>query len=272
VLKQRVITSMVLAALIVGILLGAPPWAFAGFVLVATAVAAWEWADLCHTKSRTGRLLYSALLIIAGCAVAWRLYTHQWFALQQILLPACVWWLLALLWIKSYPLSADLWQTVWMRQLMGFVVLIPCALSLIYLRFLPDGSWLVAILVCLVAAADIGAYFAGRAFGRHKLAPLVSPGKSWEGVIGGAFAVSLFGLGMALWRDLDLLTTLAIVLPVGFVSVIGDLLESMLKRHRGVKDSGQILPGHGGVLDRIDGLVAAAPVFTLALFLAQVQG
>jgi phosphatidate cytidylyltransferase len=122
--------------------------------------------------------------------------------------------------------------------------------------------------VLLVAAADIGAYFAGRRFGRRKLAPTVSPGKSWEGVVGGLAAVSLLAAIFALLRDVSLVLVLALALPAALASVVGDLLESMLKRFRGIKDSGSILPGHGGVLDRIDGLVAAVPVFTLAIIIA----
>jgi phosphatidate cytidylyltransferase len=272
VLKQRVVTAVILSVLILGVLFGAPAWSFGVVVLLVTSVAAWEWANLCNTSSIVGRILYSGLLLLTGCSVGWRLYTHDWLALQQVLLPACLWWLMALLWIKSYPKSAGLWQTAWMRHLMGFVVLIPCALSLMYLRLLPDGSLMVATLVGLVAAADIGAYFAGRAFGRHKLAPQVSPGKSWEGVFGGVFCVMTIGLTAAVWQNLNPLITLAVILPVGLASVVGDLLESMLKRHRGIKDSGVILPGHGGVLDRIDGLMAAAPVFAFALIIARTQG
>ena len=117
----------------------------------------------------------------------------------------------------------------------------------------------------MVAAADIGAYFAGRTFGRLKLAPAISPGKTWEGVLGGAAFAAFFGVvfNLVLGGD-QWLKVVIVVVPAVLVSVIGDLLESMVKRHRGVKDSSHVLPGHGGVLDRIDALLAAAPVFTLA--------
>ena len=124
---------------------------------------------------------------------------------------------------------------------------------------------MVLMVVLLVAAADIGAYFTGRAIGRRKLAPEVSPGKSWEGVAGGAvFAVLLAVTFNIILRGDAWLSLFIIVVPTALFSVVGDLLESMVKRYRGVKDSSHLLPGHGGVLDRIDGLVAAAPVFALA--------
>jgi len=152
---------------------------------------------------------------------------------------------------------------------MGWLVLIPPWLACIYLKQSENGSWLILMLVLLVAAADIGAYFSGRALGKHKLAPRVSPGKTWEGVAGGLLFVFLVALllklsfGLREWQAL-----MIVMLPAALVSVVGDLLESMLKRYRGIKDSSQLLPGHGGVLDRIDGLVAAAPVFSLSIMIS----
>jgi phosphatidate cytidylyltransferase len=124
---------------------------------------------------------------------------------------------------------------------------------------------LILLIVAVVASADIGGYFTGRAWGKHKLKPAVSPGKTWEGFAGGVAANIL--LALVLWQvtGSNLVILLAIILPTSLVSVLGDLLESMVKRHRGIKDSGALLPGHGGVLDRVDSLTAAAPVFALAL-------
>lgn len=267
-LKQRVVTAVVLAAVFVGVLLFCPPQVFTLFITAVAAAAAWEWANLCHLTRRMARFAYTALLLGLALGI-WVLLRHTALvSLQLLLAVACVWWAVALLWVRGYPASVALWQGRGVRMVMGALVLLPCLLSLVHLRSLPGGHYMVIALVLMVAAADIGAYFTGRALGRHKLAPRVSPGKSWEGVAGGVAAVTLLGLAVALARGLPVGVVLAIVLPAALVSVVGDLLESMLKRFRGIKDSGQLLPGHGGVLDRIDGLAAAAPVFTLAVITA----
>jgi phosphatidate cytidylyltransferase len=131
----------------------------------------------------------------------------------------------------------------------------------------PDGRRLLFLLVLLIAAADIGAYFGGRRFGRHKLAPRVSPGKTWEGLAAGLLAALLVAAAMARLLDFPALPWLAVCLVVVLLSVVGDLLESMFKRRAGLKDSSALLPGHGGVLDRIDSLTAAGPAFLLGLLL-----
>lgn len=267
-LKDRVITAVFMAAVFVGILFFCPPLVFTIFVALVTAVAAWEWANLCDLTNRLERAVFAGVVITIAAVVMAMLRWTPWIRLEQVLVLSCIWWALALLWVQGYPSSAVLWRSRWIRMAMGLLVLIPPFISLVYLRGFLDGHWYVIAVVLLVAAADIGAYFAGRRFGRHKLAPNVSPGKSWEGVVGGVVAVAVIGTLFALFRDLNLVVVLAVALPAGLVSVVGDLLESMLKRHRGVKDSGRILPGHGGALDRIDGLVAAVPVFTLAVITA----
>lgn len=267
-LKDRVITAVVMAAVFIGILFVCPPVVFTGFVALVTAIATWEWANLCHLSSRPSRAVYTGVVMAIAAALMMILGAAQWLQLQQVLVLSCVWWALALLWIQGYPSSAVLWGSGWARMVMGVLVLVPALLSLAHLRALPNGQWLIIAVVLLVAAADIGAYFVGRRFGRHKLAPRVSPGKSWEGVLGGLVSVTILGISFALVQGVNIGVILALAVPAALVSVVGDLLESMLKRFRGVKDSGQILPGHGGVLDRIDGLVAAVPVFTLAVITA----
>jgi phosphatidate cytidylyltransferase len=158
-----------------------------------------------------------------------------------------------------------------MLGLMGLLVITPAWLSVVFLLSYSYGALLLLYMVVVVALADIGAYFAGRAWGKRKLALKVSPGKSWEGVWGGLAACTALGCVTFLVLrppQLGVVGILAIVLSTAMASVLGDLLESMVKRHRGVKDSGAILPGHGGLLDRIDGHTAAAPVFALGLILA----
>ena len=158
-----------------------------------------------------------------------------------------------------------------MLSLMGLLVLVPAWLAAVFLLSYAHGKAMLVFMVILVAGADIGAYFAGRRFGHNKLAPKVSPGKTWEGVMGGQLAVISLAvivyLALGLSR-ITLLAAVAIAVCGAAASVVGDLVESMVKRHCGVKDSGTLLPGHGGLLDRIDGMTAAAPVFSLGLILA----
>jgi phosphatidate cytidylyltransferase len=191
---------------------------------------------------------------------------------QPLLGLACLWWSFALLWVKGYPDSAVLWRTVLMRSVMGLLILVPGWMSAVYLLSFPPGRWLMVIMVIVVATADIGAYFTGRRFGRHKLAVLVSPAKTWEGFWGGVAACVM--LSVVLWyllperaAHLGIASVVAVVVTTALASVVGDLTVSMVKRESGVKDSGSLLPGHGGVLDRLDSLCGAAPVFALGLLL-----
>lgn len=259
-----------MAGVFILVLIFAPAPLFAVLVGAVISVAAWEWANLSSLPSGIARWLYTVGLICLG-PLFWWITAKGLMGLspELLLMAAAVWWALALLWVQGYPASAVLWRSVWMRLFMGCWVLVPAWLAITWLREMPQGRWLVLGVVAIVAVADSAAYFAGRRFGRRKLAPKVSPGKSWEGVVGGLVGVTLLSLiaFFLLPNQTSWWLLLGIALPTAFVSVLGDLLESMLKRHRGIKDSGQILPGHGGVLDRIDGLVAAAPVFALAVML-----
>jgi len=192
---------------------------------------------------------------------------------QPFLGLACLWWSFALLWVKSYPTSAVLWNSVIMRSLMGVLVLAPSWLAAVYLLSFPRGGGLLIAMVVIVAAADIGAYFSGRTWGKHKLAVLVSPAKTWEGFWGGML-VCLVLAGL-IWSVLpnqashiSLPAVITVVLTTALASVVGDLTVSMVKRQSGHKDSGSLLPGHGGILDRLDSLCGAAPVFALGLLLA----
>lgn len=269
-LKQRVLTALVLAAAFLSLLFLAPWYLFAAGVGIVLCVAVWEWSALAGWKSSGARAGYFILSVLIGLAVAWWLERGaNLTAVRTLLIFACGWWALALLWIQGYPSSAILWRAPVVRSLMGWLVLLPAWCGLLFLHQQTDGPVLILLVVLLVACADIGAYFCGRAFGRHKLAPSVSPAKSWEGVVGGlAVAVIVALIANAIWLQANGLLVTGIVVPTVLVSVLGDLLESMVKRYCGVKDSGQILPGHGGIFDRIDGLTAALPVFALALIVA----
>lgn len=270
-LKQRVITAIALALLFLGGLFFLSITGFALAIGVVVALAGWEWANLAGLKAQWQRLLYAAVVSGGLVLAAW--YTDflttgvlELQSVQTLLLIACTWWAVALLWVQGYPTSAVLWGYSGTKILMGLLVLVPTWLALVFLRGSPSGEWLILLVMLVVVCADIGAYFTGKAFGRRKLAPAVSPGKSWEGFWGGFVCCLLLAGVVGVVFDGGWLT-LAIIAPASLASVLGDLLESMVKRQRGIKDSSQLLPGHGGILDRVDSITAAAPVFALAVLL-----
>lgn len=271
-LKQRVITALVLAVIFLTALFGLPSGYFSFFIGVVLLVGAWEWASLSGFPAIWQRLAYSFLLL--GLLVTTSLYLGfegeasprlDSSAIRDLLVIGCGWWALALLLVQGYPSSSVLWGHKSLRLLMGILVLIPTWVALVYVRQQSNGAWLVLLLMLVIAVADSGGYFVGRRFGKHKLAPAVSPGKTWEGFAGGFLANCLLALILGLSLDVSILLMLALIVPTSLISVLGDLLESMVKRHAGAKDSGNILPGHGGILDRVDGITAGAPVFALAL-------
>lgn len=266
-LKQRIITAVVLVPVVLWCIFWAPgPWAFRAFAAAIVGVAGWEWAAMMGWKDAAPRALYAAVVLAL-------LGLLQFVPLQPafhklVYGVAVAFWLLAHRLVRAYPEGTERWANVPVLAAVGLVLLVPAWLGLVTLHGQSAG-WLMYLFI-LVWGADTGAYFAGRAFGKTKLAPAVSPGKTIEGFLGGlaltmavATAVALtigFG-GQRFWAfmGLSLLTVLA--------SVLGDLFESMVKRRAGIKDSGSIFPGHGGALDRIDSLTAAAPVFALGFLL-----
>lgn len=268
-LKQRIITAIFLALGFVGVLFFVPSQFFALFMAVVVAVGAWEWAGLSGFSSTKQRAVY----VVTSLALLWGTYQYMGMghqlsdeAIRTILMAGCSFWALALLLVQGYPSSAILWGARFSRAAMGLIVLLSTWVSIVYVHAHEQGAWLVLLLITIVAAADSGGYFVGRKFGRRKLAPAVSPGKTWEGFAGGLGANLLLCALLTLFVGWSWWFIAVLVIPTSVVSVLGDLLESMLKRHAGLKDSGTLLPGHGGVLDRIDGITAAAPVFALALF------
>ncbi|MFC3150463.1 phosphatidate cytidylyltransferase [Litoribrevibacter euphylliae] len=262
-LKQRVITALWLAPLaIVGIFF-LPFEYFALFVAGVVMLGAWEWANLAGFEKQGLRVVYSALM--GGC-----MYGLYQLPELNILSIGLGWWVLALMLVLAYPGLSKLWASKWARLAIGFLILIPCWKGLLFLKQQPNSEIVLLYICLMVWGADIGAYFAGRKWGVSKLAPRVSPGKSWAGFWGGMASALIIGLGVGLWISMpaEQLALLMLVSAVTVaVSVLGDLTESMFKRFRGIKDSSQLLPGHGGVLDRIDSLTAAVPVFALLLLL-----
>lgn len=266
-LKLRIITATLLALVVLGVLFFTSAQGFHYLVAALLSLCAWEWGQLSGLRSRFAQQAYPAGLL-GLCWGVWHLQQQGFFSPHLPFVAAAVFWGLALVAVYAFPKGTAVWGGRMVRALMGAFILVPTALALVFIRQLPQGTYLIVMLLAVVATMDTGAYFSGRAFGKHKLAPNVSPGKSWEGALGG-FALALLGTGGLWWfhPDEPLLLTAAVILPAACVSVVGDLAESMVKRHQGVKDSGFLLPGHGGVMDRIDGLSAAAPVFALSLAL-----
>jgi phosphatidate cytidylyltransferase len=271
-LRQRVITAIVLTAVFLAALFWLSLTHFTLFIGAVVLIGAWEWANLSSCGALWQRIAYvifiATILMLVCWVIGFCTAAQQGFNLSVVkllLIVAVGWWALALLLVQGYPTSAILWGHPILRLLMGVLVLVPTWLALVYVRFQPQGAWLLLMITGIVAAADIGGYFTGRKFGKRKLAPSVSPGKTLEGFAGGLVANLALGALLAWLTGSNICLLLAVVIPTSLFSVLGDLLESMVKRHAGVKDSGVILPGHGGILDRVDSITAAAPVFALAL-------
>ena len=274
-LKQRVITAIILTIVFLSALFSLSLSGFALFIACVVLVGAWEWSNLSSLGSFAQRSVYACFIAVVLVATTWStdlLSVEQsglnLGVIKLILLLSVGWWIVALLLVKTYPSSSAFWGTPAIRLIMGVFVLVPTWLALVYVRAQPQGAWLVVMIAGIVAAADTGGYFSGRKFGKHKLAPAVSPGKTLEGFVGGLFSNLLLAGLVDYLSGSNFLLLLAIVLPTSLFSVLGDLLESMVKRFAGVKDSGVILPGHGGILDRVDSITAAAPVFALTLIVS----
>lgn len=273
-LKQRIITAIIMVIVIGSCILWLPVQilsiVFAGLLLIA----AWEWSAFAGFRNSFLRIVFTLTcgLLMLICVNHSQLFSLE-IELQRIkdiMGLACLWWSIALLWVLTYPSSASIWNSVPMRLAMGLLTLVPAWLALVYLRVQEEGVALIFILIGIVVSADTGAYFSGRKWGRAKLAVAVSPGKSWAGFWGGLLASSIFSVLVWLqwWQtELGFVAVMCIALATSLSSVLGDLLESMMKRERGIKDSGRILPGHGGIMDRLDSITAASPVFALSLIL-----
>ncbi|WP_061238149.1 phosphatidate cytidylyltransferase [Ectopseudomonas composti] len=265
-LKQRIITALVLLPIALGGFFLLDGAAFALFIGAVVTLGAWEWARLAGFQAQSRRVAYAAVVAVLLAA----LYVVPVFA-PVLLVVAVLWWLAATFLVLTYPDSSRYWGGVPGRLLIGLLILLPAWQGLVLLKQWPQANALIIAVMVLVWGADIGAYFSGKAFGKRKLAPKVSPGKSWEGLYGGLAASLLITLVVGLqqgWSATGLLLALAGAAVVVLISVVGDLTESMFKRQSGIKDSSNLLPGHGGVLDRIDSLTAAVPLFAALLWLA----
>lgn len=265
-LKQRIITALWLAPLaLLGFFALQGP-TFLAFISVIMALAGWEWARLAGYPAQKQRVTYAVALVAVFLLLA-----NLNVLLMPVLCLAGLWWLIATAMVISFPRSVAFWGGTRGKLVMGLVIIVPAGLGLQVLKSLPQGNMLILSLMLLVWGADIGAYFSGRAFGKRKLAPRVSPGKSWAGLFGGLLTSVVIAAGLALYLHVPAPQFVLVLLGAAVIvlfSVVGDLTESMFKRQMGIKDSSQLLPGHGGILDRIDSLTAAAPIFALLLLLS----
>ncbi|BCD84335.1 phosphatidate cytidylyltransferase [Pseudomonas solani] len=265
-LKQRIITALVLLPIALGGFFLLDGGAFALFIGLVVSLGAWEWARLAGFGAQPARVGYAALV----AALLFGLYQVPALA-PWVLAAGILWWVAATLLVLGYPASSRYWGGSVGKLVIGLLILLPAWQGLVLFKQWPLANWLILAVMVLVWAADIGAYFSGKAFGKRKLAPAVSPGKSWEGLIGGLCTSLLITLGVGIfrgWAGGELLAGLLGAALVVLISVVGDLTESMFKRQSGIKDSSNLLPGHGGVLDRIDSLTAAIPMFAALLWIA----
>ncbi len=263
-LKDRIITALLLIPLVVCAILYSPALLFAVLLAVVFLIAADEWERIAGLE-RPGRGLFT-LLLLAGMVTGW---VVQRFV-DRVLALSLIWWLFALLAIITYPRYFPAGRKLHLaKMLAGWLILLPAYGAMLRLHQMDTrGPWLLLSLFVIIWAADTGAYFFGRKFGRHKLAPLVSPGKTWEGMGGGLLSgmlAAFIGARLLALPAAQTLAFLGLAIVAILVSVIGDLTISMFKRHVGLKDSGSLLPGHGGLLDRIDSLMSAMPIFALGL-------
>ena len=262
-INQRTLTALLLAPAAIVLILFAPTALFAVVIGVMALQALWEWARLAGFHSRPLRAL---LLAVTAGLLAWLGWHHPPPLRDAVLAAGLLWWLLALTWLQriSYAASPTR-EHAWIKLGAGVLAIVPAWTALVVLHAsAPHGSAWTLLALMIVWSADTGAYLAGTRFGRHKLASAISPGKTWEGVAGGvllALAVAATGGWLLGVQGAGYALLLALTLATVAAAVVGDLFESLLKRHALVKDSGTLFPGHGGILDRLDSVFAALPLF-----------
>ena len=279
-LKQRILTSLVLAPLALILVFYTPLTLFSYIAGAIVLLGAWEWSafmGLCDKVKRFSFVVFIGLLLVL---LNWHWPIDELWTDGQLVGDANYiftlsfsWWIVATYLVWRYPAMAKAWnEGIVMRAIAGILTLVPLWLALNTLRSANYeqsthfGSMLILVVLGIVWSADIGAYFTGKNFGKHKLMPKVSPNKTIEGLAGGVVAAVIFVLAFCHFTDVDMSVWPIYAVMTMFIalfSAIGDLLESMFKREAGLKDSGSCLPGHGGILDRLDSLTAAAPIFVL---------
>lgn len=268
-LLQRVLTALVLVPMTLLIIWLSSEPVFAALVGIAFLAATWEWSALAGLRAVAGRAM---VLLAVTCLLAVLWWLRKTPVAPLTIAAGVAWWLLACLWLRHFAFgAAPTAENRGMKLLAGVFVIVPAWMALTVIHsHSANGPWWVLLALVIVWASDIGAYFAGRAFGNRKLAAQISPGKTWAGAYGAMLAgllVAELG-GWLLGLRGGQLVSLALLAAVTVaVSIVGDLIESLMKRHAQVKDSGTIFPGHGGLMDRLDSVFAALPVFAAGLLL-----
>ncbi|AOE50359.1 phosphatidate cytidylyltransferase [Kangiella sediminilitoris] len=291
-LKQRIITAVLLLPLVACLLFLPNLMIFSAILVPVFGILAWEWSKLIQAGSVL-RAVFIIMVLAAIGSLGYQLYSNQFFELAEIpqqwhqlypfklLLVALMIWVVAAVLVIVYPKGGRvLFRGPWLRALLGIAILAAAWLAIVLIRSFDiaqnyyTGSWMLLLMLFIIWGADVGAYFAGKNFGKRKLAPVVSPNKTWEGAIGGLILAVILGIVVSValglhfkWTQLVTFVVLMVIL-----SVIGDLFESMLKRKAEIKDSSNILPGHGGLLDRLDSTLSVAPFYVAGVLWLKLLG
>ena len=262
-LRARILTAMLLLPVVVLLILKLPSPFFELISGMFFILAAWEWSILTGVKVTGNRV--ALILSIIGIACCIRFVFFKWA--EWLFGCALLWWMLGAAAVYFYPTAKDIWKQKWVVGVIGFLMFVPAWLALCYIHLLADGPQWVLCGCLIIWVADTGAYFVGKKYGKKKLAARVSPGKTWAGLVGSFIATSFLAAGMyAVFEPTSgIFLLLALCFVTTMFSVVGDLVESLFKRTFGFKDSGSLLPGHGGMLDRLDSMLAALPIYALGL-------
>jgi len=265
-LIQRILTAIPLAALLVWVILYQPTRIFDYLLTVVTFIAGYEWARLSGVQMNLLRMVYGAAIAVVPWIVLMQFSTYT----DWVIYAAVLWWFSITYYMKQARpkvMAPGAVMAVQVDKLsIAFIVIPATFIAMHLIHSMPDGHWFLMYALALVWVADIGAYFSGKKFGKQKLAPHISPGKTREGLYGAVVATSIYTLIASFLFSMEreaAVFLLLLSIAITFISVSGDLYLSFLKREAGLKDSGNILPGHGGILDRIDSVLAAMPVFVV---------
>ncbi|MFW2373197.1 MAG: phosphatidate cytidylyltransferase [Gammaproteobacteria bacterium] len=266
-LYKRIITAVPLGLLAIWFIITQPTNAMLYALLLINLIAGWEWARLSGIQLPVLRVVYALLIVASSFGLYW-MQEQQASVFAVVMVFSVILWTLIIYRMSTRDPAAASERFSSLKILFGFLTLLPPVLALLYLHQQTQGGYWMLYVISMIWVADTGAYVAGKTFGKVKLVPKLSPGKTREGLYGAVLATSLYSLAAAVFFELTLIQTLMLLI-IGFfatlLSIAGDLFISLLKRERGVKDTGTILPGHGGMLDRIDSITSSAPFFAILL-------
>ncbi len=260
-LKQRIITAVLLAPILLSLVIYGNTYWFAFLIAVIQLAATWEWLKISQLQSGLAAVNALMLTVLTLLLVLlWPINPMIWVVINGII------WMLALLWLMNHRWGyANTTSQTLIKGLLGVIAIMVFAICINQIHALPDGQWLTLSLFFLIWVADIGAYVSGKTLGKNKLAINISPGKTWEGVFGAMVFVALYAFIISGFIDIKWWHAILMMVPIALFSVVGDLAASLGKRQAQIKDSSNLLPGHGGFIDRFDSLIAAAPLFAFLL-------